>query len=510
MAMGMPGEARAGLAAVVVGQQVYLLGGHNGEAPVKLVELFEPNTEDLKDRGKWEQMPDMLARRSYLSASALGTTVYAVGGSADGRTLNTFEVFDALKQEWEMWFCKPPMQVKRTRHAGAIIGDRLFIVGGFDGLRDLSVVECYDPKTNSWSRKSPLQQARSYLTLVVAGDCIYALGGQDRAKEAGPTAHREVECFDMYSERWMPGPSLNTGRVGPAAGSLVTRSGEEFIFCCGGSNGDEVLATVERLNVKEGVWTEVAKMGVPRCQHAVVVVNGKLYAIGGFDGKEPLETFECYDPEIDAWGPLLKMGAEKVDPHSEVPQAVVQKFHSCVRWGKPKHEIEASIKEAGVTMTEAVKAKDEKNGNYALNISAQNGNIELTKFLLSKKANINAQNANGQTALHMSVEYDFHYQTKFLLDANADIGVKNNDGHDAITGIDGGKVDGDAWNNPVIILKASNSKEEIDSALHNIEQLEDTSVVDKAALVQVGMQKRRILHGEWDHPRFMTLVKSLA
>merc|ERR550537_2033473 len=136
--------------------------------------------------------------------------------------------------------------------------------------------------------------------------------------------------------------------------------------------------------------------------------------------------------------------------------------------------------------------------------------MELTKFLLTKRANVNAQNSKGQSALHMSVEYDFYYQTKFLLEQGADKGLKNNDGHQALTGIEGSKVELEAWDNPVTILKASTTKEELESALRNLEQLDDTSIVDKAALVQVGMQKRRLINQNWDHSRFLSLVRALA
>jgi hypothetical protein len=492
------------------------MGGHDGESPLKKLELFEPNTADVKDRGYWRQLPDMLARRSYLSANTFGNLVYAIGGSADGRTLNTFEVFDADKRCWVMWYEKPPMQIKRTLHASAVIGKQLYVVGGFDGLRDLSVVECYDPSTNTWQWKSNLEHARSYLALVASSDRIYAIGGQDRSQDTGPRAHATVEAFDTYSERWLPAPSLNFGRIGLAATRLVHNDGDEFIYACGGSDGNEILATCERLSIKngvEGTWQEVPKMNVPRCQHTLVAMHGKLYAIGGFDGKEPLGSFECYDPDKNSWGPLLNMGAEPEAPLSQEtpPQPVIQKFHSAVRWGKSRPDIENLVKEAGFVMTAAVRAQDTKTGNYALNISAQNGNMDLTQFLLENRANVNAQNAKGQTALHMSVEYDFYYQTKLLLDCNADPGLKNNASHEAIKGIDGQKVGSEAWNNPVVVLKASNTKEELDAAFTALEQIQDASLVDKATLVQAGMNKKRGLKsGVWDQQRFMAIVKNLS
>lgn len=80
-------------------------------------------------------------------------------------------------------------------------------------------------------------------------------------------------------------------------------------------------------------------------------------------------------------------------------------MHSAFRWGKPVSEIEDMIKDwqSGATMKDALAAVDAQNGNRALHISAQNGHMPLTKYILEQKADPSAQNFNGQTALHMSV-----------------------------------------------------------------------------------------------------------
>jgi len=47
-------------------------------------------------------------------------------------------------------------------------------------------------------------------------------------------------------------------------------------------------------------------------------------------------------------------------------------------------------------------------GNTLLLIAAQNGNLNIAKFLVKKGANVNHQNAQGQTALHYAMAYDFY------------------------------------------------------------------------------------------------------
>ena len=67
--------------------------------------------------------------------------------------------------------------------------------------------------------------------------------------------------------------------------------------------------------------------------------------------------------------------------------------------------------------------QDPKTGNQALHIAAQNGHLEITKWLKGKGADVNCQNQKGQTPLHMSIAYDCFEQTKFLLAEGADAKV---------------------------------------------------------------------------------------
>lgn len=194
---------------------------------------------------------------------------------------------------------------------------------------------------------------------------------------------------------------------------------------------------------------------------------------------------------------------------SSVEETKLAKIHSAIRWGKPSEEVSSVIESIGVAIEEAFSAPDSKNGNRSLHIAAQNGHIELVRYAIDKKADVNVQNNKGQTPLHMSVEYDFYFQTKLLLGSGADPKLQNGDGHEALTGIDGGKTGNDAWDAPVTVLKAAtDSKEELDLAFSMLEKA-DPATVDKAALVQAGMQKKKTHKNNWDADRFMAIMKKL-
>jgi len=301
---------RAGLSSSVCNGQAYLFGGHDGQKPLKTVQSFTP--EDSS--GNWKDVPNMLARRSYCSASELEGKIYVVGGSADGRTLNTFEVLDPLSGQWDQWFTKPPMGVKRTMHAAAVAEGRLYVAGGFDGIRDLASAEVYDPRSNSWSGSmDPMAVARSYHVMASSGGNVYAIGGQERQvkDESRPRAHRSMEVFELYCERWLPMPPMAVGRIGPACSVFPNDQGEELIYVTGGSDGTDVLTSMEVFNTKKQSWEELPSMSIPRVGHASFALAGRIYVVGGLDGKVVLDTYEAYDIAEKKWLPPQRLGPDE-------------------------------------------------------------------------------------------------------------------------------------------------------------------------------------------------------
>ena len=90
------------------------------------------------------------------------------------------------------------------------------------------------------------------------------------------------------------------------------------------------LRSVERYDPAMNVWEEVGPMGTERTDHAVSVVDGKLYAVGGtltawlpwtphvrrrFDGDGFLSSLERYDPATNVWEAVAApMGTARLFP----------------------------------------------------------------------------------------------------------------------------------------------------------------------------------------------------
>ena len=112
--------------------------------------------------------------------------------------------------------------------------------------------------------------------------------------------------------RWYSGAPMPTGRAQFAA---VAFGG--WVYCFGGFNGVEYLATVEAYDPSSDTWVTRASMPTPRAAAVATVIDGRIHVIGGYNGDSgPLAVHEVYDPATDTWSsapnlpePLFSAGA---------------------------------------------------------------------------------------------------------------------------------------------------------------------------------------------------------
>ena len=184
----------------------------------------------------------------------------------------------------------------------------------------------------------------------------------------------------------------------------------------------------------------------------------------------------------------------------------VKKVHSLIRWNKLD-----DVKELLMLNGTLVNTRDAGNGNTCLHIAAQNGHMDIVKFLVSDaEADVDARNNLGHTSLHMAVSNDFHDVRDFLIHSGADREVVNNEGHLARYGLEGEK-DLHSVSGKLNSFEIATTEEALLNSLDNLR--ESAQHLNKADFVAKGLKTKRLRTAVWTgdvQKSFVATVSAIA
>ena len=247
-------EKRTHFGCAVIGNDIYLCGGHNGEQDLNSLEVFETKTQQFRT------LKSMKHSRNGCGVVALEGFLYAAGGYEEGNRLNVVEKYEIETDDWQE---VSPMQVKRNGLELVELNGFLYALGGHDGDKHSKIVECYDPKTNLWTFKASMNYENVWFGAVSFKNEIYVVG------------NLKSEVYDPIKDCWteMPSPTEceNGRRLVVFKDKLVVIGGkvgkpEEW-------NG---ISTVQYFDFINRVWISKKDMDVARCYHSAAVVIGDL------------------------------------------------------------------------------------------------------------------------------------------------------------------------------------------------------------------------------------------
>jgi len=257
---------RSWLSATVVDGTIYALGGFNREGGVggilASVQAYDPQTDS------WMPKPPMSPERMCMAVGVVDGVIYVAGGSIAG---DLDRLLDAYDPKTDTWTRKAPMPTPRCGAVGGVIDGVFYVVGPAEGTS--RTMEAYDPKTDTWRTKAPMPTPSGGAAGGVIDGILYVVGG-------GATGV-EVQAYDPKTDAWTTKAPMPTPRWYLGAGVV-----NGFLYAVGGhmviSEYDVVvLATVEAYDPKTNTWTTVPPMPTPRHELAVAVVGDTLYALGG-------------------------------------------------------------------------------------------------------------------------------------------------------------------------------------------------------------------------------------
>jgi len=186
--VGKMGSERWGFAAIVVGANLYIIGGNDGKKAVASVERL--TLDPSGNVGRSEPLVELKVPRWALGAAHHGDYLYAFGGHDGENTLRTIERArvqdDSSLGDWEL---VGPMIDRRQGATAIVDDDRVYIVGGYAGVGPggtpgndyLGAVEsaliAKDGLLGRFEKMSPMRSPRGYHGVVTAGHRLYAIGG---------------------------------------------------------------------------------------------------------------------------------------------------------------------------------------------------------------------------------------------------------------------------------------------------------------------------------------------
>jgi N-acetylneuraminic acid mutarotase len=227
-------------AAVGIGKKFYVFGGFRlpdtgriGWYPENKAWVYDTETQS------WSALPPMPTPRGALAAVAVGNKIYVVGGARipvgrelpDGLTLGgpvellgTMEVFDTEKNSWTTL---KSMTLPRNHHDVAHLDGKLYVIGGAVGScfpggwsSKVWMNEVYDIATDTWSTRAPMATARSGVGVAALDGKVYVIGGEGWVDEKISGVSRANEAYDPKRNSWVDAAQMPTPRYGFAKGVI--------------------------------------------------------------------------------------------------------------------------------------------------------------------------------------------------------------------------------------------------------------------------------------------------
>lgn len=232
---------RGNLVVAAVNDHIYAVAGllplaeEKHDFPCAVVEVFNTST------GRWQSCAPLPAQRVKPGLTAVGNTLYALGGREDQIDADTIFAYDTFEERWD--------EVGRlpygARHGSACTADGLvYYSGGFTGLSKTfhQKLVVFDPKTGEVKQRAEMPAPRTAHAFVACKGSLYVLGGVDTEKK--PTA--TVFKYDIAADQWSESRPLASDRAMFACGV----AGNEIIVAGGWKRlHKEANSSVERYPV---------------------------------------------------------------------------------------------------------------------------------------------------------------------------------------------------------------------------------------------------------------------
>ena len=238
--------------------------------PSSTTQVLQCNTETLE----WSSLPD--CSHTDFGLAIVNGLLTTVGGDLSSSKPTNVLLTLLRGHRWSTHF--PPMPTKRLEPAVACADHLLVVAGGkIELLGKLSTVEVMNTTTCQWFTAASLPVPVSGMSITVAGENVYLLGG--------------------FDER---GASLSafTCTISALRHSLRSRSFR--------------IRFLKRSRSHRNTWRTIAD--TPAYYSSCVSLDGHVMAVGGVNStQQPVSTVHVYNPNTDSWKAISHMPTARYD-----------------------------------------------------------------------------------------------------------------------------------------------------------------------------------------------------
>ena len=160
----------------VGGKRTVNIGGYNSIQFSNTLQVYDPTTNS------WSAKANMAQGREGLAAVVLNDKIYALGGangslpdSLDESYLRSMEEYNPATNSWTS---RAAMNTIRSEFGAAAVNGKIYAIGGKSSGNAISSVEEYNPDTNTWTAKNNMPSARRGFGTAVVNNKIYVIGGE--------------------------------------------------------------------------------------------------------------------------------------------------------------------------------------------------------------------------------------------------------------------------------------------------------------------------------------------
>jgi hypothetical protein len=267
--------ARHEAAGVVLGNELYLLGGR-GNRPVERYSVAS---------GQWENLGLAPFEMHHMQPVAMGDIIYLLGALSccypREEIVNDIYAFDTQEGTWDV-VGSLPVNRARGSAAAAAYGGKIYLLGGNVAGHDggaVSWFDEYDLQTGQWRQLPDAPNSRDHFSAVIVGDQLIAAAGRQTALP-DPTSDPVLatDIFDFSSGQWRSGSPIPTPRAG-----VVSVAYDGHVIVAGGeiNTSADALDVVEAYDVEADTWQVLPSMSTGRHGSGGGIVGSHLYMFSG-------------------------------------------------------------------------------------------------------------------------------------------------------------------------------------------------------------------------------------